>query len=229
MLAWLKKLVGGAENPPPTPPAAGPVEPYRTEETSDGGLVVRRTFNCHTGPEWLAEQLETGLDEAGQPWQRRTWYFPWGPVRRQRTHRGNELLLLCYFPNEELRLRRQTTDGHLTDYYCCEPLASGTYTEQMPRYPGGDTARVVQDIQRAFKYPAVALRNQEEGRVKVGFVVSPAGLVTDIHIIDSVSPSIDDAAQAAVMVVGQRRWKPGLQNRRAVAVSFTIPITCRIA
>ena len=99
----------------------------------------------------------------------------------------------------------------------------------MPRYPGGDSARMVHDVQRAVKYPAVALRNQEEGRVKVSFVVSPTGLVTDIQIIDSVSPSIDEAARQAVAAIGQQRWKPGLQNQRAVAVSFTVPITFRIS
>ena len=229
MLAWLKKLVGGANSAPPISLASGPVAPYRTEASSADGGTVRRRYNCHSGPEWLAEELATGLDEAGLPWQRRTWYYPWGPVRRQRLHRGEELRLHCYFPNEELRLRRQTNDGQLTDYYCCEPLAADTYTEQMPRYPGGDTARMVQDVQRAVKYPAVALRNQEEGRVKVGFVVSPAGLVTDIRIIDSVSPSLDEAARLAVATIGRQRWQPGLQNRRAVSVSFTVPITFRIS
>jgi TonB family protein len=229
MLVWLKKLVGGAADVTPTAPPSGPVAPFRTEESHADGRILRRSYNCNSGSEWLAEEMETGPDEAGKPWQRRIWYFPWGAVRRQRIHRGDELLLLCYFANEELRLRRQTNAGHLTDYYCCEPLPSGAYTEQMPQYPGGDTARVVRDIQQAFKYPAVALRNQEEGRVKVGFVVSAVGLVTDISILDSVSPSIDEAARQAVTSVGRKRWKPGLQNRRAVAVSFTVPITCRIA
>lgn len=230
MLAWLKKRMGGADNAPPISLATEPTEPYRTEESTRDGLTTRRRYNCHSGPEWLAEELETGLDEAGRPWLRRTWYYPWGPVRRQRVHRGDELLLHCYFPNEELRLRRQMTAGHLTDYYFYDPLAAGeyTYTEQMPRYPGGDSARMVQDVQRAVKYPAVALRNGEEGRVAVSFVVSPTGLVTNIQIIDSVSPSIDEAARQAVAVIGQRRWKPGLQNQRAVSVSFTVPITFRI-
>jgi TonB family protein len=228
MLAWLKKLVGGADNPPPTPPVAEPTAPYRTEENKHDGRTVRRVYNCHSGPEWLAEVVETGPDEVGQPWQRRTWYYPWGPVRRERTRKGNESLLLCYFANKELRLRRQMKDGVLIEHYVQEPLPEDVYVEQMPLYPGGDFARIVRDIQRAFKYPAVAKRNQEEGRVKVGFVISSTGTVTNIHIIDSVSPSIDEAALQAVASVGVRRWQPGLQNRKAVSVSYTIPLTCRL-
>ena len=226
MLAWLEKLVGGAADAPPTAPAAGPVAPYRIEESMLDGRTVRRVYNCHSGPEWLAEQLETGLNAAGQPWQRRTWYFAWGPVRRERTHQGQESQLNCYFASGELRLRRQLKAGQLVDSYACAPLAA--YVEQVPQYPGGDTARLVRDIQRAFKYPAVAKRNQEEGQVKVGFVVSAAGWLTDIRIIDSVSPSIDEAALQAVASVGQRRWQPAVQNRRAVVISFTIPLTCRL-
>ncbi|GAA4023623.1 hypothetical protein GCM10022409_04360 [Hymenobacter glaciei] len=228
MLTWLKKLVGGADKPPPTPLATAPAAPYRFEETSNDGRRIRRVYKCHSGPEWLAEQAETGLDQAGQPWHRRTWYFPWGAIRRQRIKRVNSSLLLCYFASEELRLRRETKAGQLTDYYCAEPLAEGVYIERLPQYPGGDTTRLVRDIQRAFKYPALALRNQEEGKVKVGFVVSSAGLITNIHILESVSLSLDAAAMQAVATVGLRRWQPAVQNRKAVNVSVTIPITCRL-
>lgn len=188
MLAWLKKLVGGAPDAPPTPPAAGPVAPYRIEESTTDGRTVRRIYNCHSGPEWLAEQLETGRNEAGQPWQRRTWYYAWGPLRRERTREGEESVLNCYFATGELRLRRQLKAGRLVDFYACEPLAA--YAEQVPQYPGGDMTRLVRDIQRAFKYPALAKRNQEAGRVKVAFVVSAAGWLTDIRIIDLIGPAV---------------------------------------
>ncbi|HEX8330860.1 MAG TPA: energy transducer TonB [Hymenobacter sp.] len=57
-----------------------------------------------------------------------------------------------------------------------------TYVEQMPQLPGGGgNSAIVTAIQRATKYPPLALRNQVEGRVFVSFVVTSVGDVTSIR------------------------------------------------
>lgn len=229
MLAWLKKLVGAAAPTSPAPAPSEPDAPYRVEETTREGCTERRRYNRHTGPEWLEELLETAADATGQSFRRRTWYYPWGPVRWQLTQQGDELTLLAYFANGELKLRKQVTAGRLTDYFrWAPPGGSYTYTEEMPQYPGGDRHQLIQDVQKAFRYPTQALRNGEQGRLVLGFVVSETGLVEDIKVVESVSPSLDEAGRQAVATVGARRWRPGMQNQRAVRVAFTMPITCRV-
>ena len=51
-----------------------------------------------------------------------------------------------------------------------------TYVEQMPQLPGGGgNGAIVNAIQKAVKYPPLALRNQVEGRIFVSFTVNPQG------------------------------------------------------
>jgi TonB family protein len=244
LLAWLQKAVkaGSAEPafsvPAPgyylaadqsaCPTAAGAA--YRVEEHRRPELTERRQYNLLDGPEWLEQVLETGQDAAGRPLHRRTWYWPWGQLRKQIMRCGDVVSYQEHFENGELKLSKRAKAGRLTERFVDVPARLGAYTyvERMPRYPGGDTKQLVQAIQRAFKYPAKALRNREEGRLVVSFVVTRTGLVTAIRVVQSVSPSLDEEGIRAVASIGTQRWVPGFQNRRAVEVSFSVPITCKI-
>lgn len=249
-VAWFKQVLGAgaqvsapralapterpgtylAADQSPCPTAAGAA--YRVEVHQRAGLSERRQYNLLDGPEWLEELLETGHDAQGRVLHRRTWYLPWGQISKEIVRCGDHLSYRRYFANGELELSKQATDGRLTECYAYAPEPGGQYryVEQMPVYPDGigDMKQVVKDIQKAFVYPARALRNQEKGRLVLSFIVSATGLVTDIKVVESVSASLDEAGRQAVAVIGQARWRPGFQNRRAVAVSFTVPITCAI-
>jgi protein TonB len=99
-----------------------------------------------------------------------------------------------------------------------------TYTEEMPIYPGGPD-QLLTDISRATKYPAAALRKQEQGKVYIHFIVRPDGMMADVVVQKGVTSTLDKAAVEAVEQLGHnKRWQPGFQNRRAVSVSFTVPI-----
>ncbi|GAB3636052.1 hypothetical protein GCM10027422_16420 [Hymenobacter arcticus] len=250
LATWLKQVLGaGAQVPAPSalapaesagtylaadqspcPTAAGAA--YRVEVHQQAGLTERRLYNLLDGPAWLEELLETGHDAQGQALHRRTWYLPWGQVSKEIVRCGDHLGYRRYFANGELELSKQATAGRLTERYAYAPAPAPAghyrYSEQMPEYPDGDMKQVMSDIQRAFVYPARALRNQEAGRLVMGFVVSATGLVTDIKVVESVSASLDEAGRQAVASIGRQRWRPGFQNRRAVAVSFNVPITCAI-
>lgn len=247
-VAWFKQVLGaGAQAsapralaPPerpgtylaadqsPLPTATGAA--YRVEVHQQAGLTERRLYNLLDGPAWLEELLETGHDAQGRALHRRTWYRPWGQISKEIVRCGDQLSYRRYFANGELQLSKQATAGRLTERYAYAPEPGGAYryVEQMPVYPGGDMKQVMRDIQRVFVYPARALRNQEAGRLVMGFVVSATGLVTDIKVVESVSASLDEAGLQAVASIGRQRWRPGFQNRRAVVVSFNVPITCAI-
>lgn len=212
----------------PCPTAAGAA--YRIEEHQRPELTERRQYNLLDGPEWLEEVLETGHDAAGQPLHRRTWYYPWGQMKKQIIRCGDVLSYQLFFENGDLHLSKRAEAGRLTERfaYAPEPGSTYLYVEKMPHYPGGDNQQLIQDIQRAFKYPAQALRNREEGRLLLSFAVTRTGRVAGIEVRQSVSPSIDEAGIRAVASIGAKRWRPGFQNQLAVDVSFNVPITCKV-
>lgn len=99
--------------------------------------------------------------------------------------------------------------------------------EQMPELPGGGgQIAIVAAIQKAVRYPSMALRNQVEGRVFVSFVVDPKGEVTDVKIVKGLGSGIDEETIRAIKTLP--RFIPGKQNGREVSVSFTVPVTYKI-
>ena len=102
-----------------------------------------------------------------------------------------------------------------------------TYVEQMPQLPGGGgNGAIVAAIQRATKYPSLALRNQVEGRIFVSFTVNPQGDVSDVKVVKGLGSGLDEETMRAVKTLP--KFIPGKQNGRAVSVSFTVPITFKI-
>jgi TonB family protein len=97
-----------------------------------------------------------------------------------------------------------------------------TYVEQMPEFPGGREA-MMKHIQSNTKYPALALRNQVEGRVFVSFVVKPDGSVSDVKLLKGIGSGCDE--EAVRVINSMPIWTPGKQNGRTVAVSYTVPVT----
>lgn len=99
--------------------------------------------------------------------------------------------------------------------------------EQMPELPGGggQTAIVVA-IQRAVKYPAMALHNGVEGKVYASFTVDATGEIIDLKIVRGLGSGLDEETLRAIRSLP--RFIPGKQNGRGVSVSFTVPVTYQI-
>ena len=102
-----------------------------------------------------------------------------------------------------------------------------TYVEQMPELPGGGgQPAIVAAIQKAVKYPPLALRNQVEGRIFASFTVNAQGDVSDVKIVKGLGSGLDEETIRAIKTLP--KFRPGKQNGRAVSVSFTVPITFKI-
>ncbi|AMR27403.1 hypothetical protein A0257_10040 [Hymenobacter psoromatis] len=96
-----------------------------------------------------------------------------------------------------------------------------TYVDQMPRLPTANgMGAIVQQIRDNFVHPGGP---QQEGRVFASFTVQADGSVTDTKIVKGLSAAYDDAVLAAIQKLP--RFVPGMQSGKAVAVSFTVPIT----
>lgn len=101
------------------------------------------------------------------------------------------------------------------------------YVEKMPELPsGGGNAAITAAIQKASRYPALALRNQVEGRVFVSFTVGNTGAISAIRVVKGLGSGLDEETIKAVASLPQ--LVPGRQNGRPVSVSMTLPITWRI-
>lgn len=98
-----------------------------------------------------------------------------------------------------------------------------TVVEEMPAFNGNLNQWLVENM----KYPSEALKNKEQGRVIVQFIVSKEGEVMEPKIIRSVSPLLDK--EALRVVSSMPKWKPGKANGKPVAVRYTLPIYFKLS
>jgi TonB family protein len=74
-----------------------------------------------------------------------------------------------------------------------------------------------------IQYPENSLSWQEEGTEVVKFIVTPKGEVTDMSVINSVSPEIDKEV-LRVLASTSGMWKPASNNGNPIAIEKEISI-----
>ena len=100
-----------------------------------------------------------------------------------------------------------------------------TVVETMPKFPGGQ-AGLMRYLAKSIKYPTIAQKNKEQGRVIVQMIIDTDGSLSNVKILNGVSPSLD--AEAIRVVGNMPKWEPGIQKGQAVSVKYTLPITFRL-
>lgn len=98
--------------------------------------------------------------------------------------------------------------------------------EQMPEFPNGGMAGLMQYLSKNIKYPTIAQENGTQGRVTVRFVVNADGSIVDAKVIRGVDPSLDK--EALRVINSMPKWKPGMQRGKAVRVKYTVPVMFRL-
>lgn len=93
--------------------------------------------------------------------------------------------------------------------------------EEMPEFPGGDTA-LRKYLASNAKYPYSELGNGVEGKVYVEFIVDKSGYPKDIRVKRGLSKMLDK--QAVYAVSNMPKWKPAKQRGKPVNVLFTLTI-----
>lgn len=99
-----------------------------------------------------------------------------------------------------------------------------SFVEEMPAYLDG-TAALMKYIGQNLTYPAIAKENGVEGKPRVEFIVEANGTIKDIIAGRNGKSSYVDEALANV-IKGMPPWKPGKCNGEAVAVKFSLSISC---
>ena len=98
--------------------------------------------------------------------------------------------------------------------------------EQMPEYPNGGMAGLMQFLSKNIKYPTIAQENGIQGRVTVQFVVNKDGSIVDAKVLRGVDPYLDK--EALRVVNSMPKWKPGMQRGKPVRVKYTVPVMFRL-
>ena len=98
--------------------------------------------------------------------------------------------------------------------------------EQMPEFPNGGMAGLMQYLNKNIKYPTIAQENGTQGRVTVQFVVNADGSIVDARVIRGVDPYLDK--EALRVINSMPKWKPGMQRGKAVRVKYTVPVMFRL-
>lgn len=96
--------------------------------------------------------------------------------------------------------------------------------EEMPSFPGGEKA-LMQYIKDNTYYPKEMCEGAAQGRVMVGFVINEDGSISDVKVLRSLTPELDEVA--VKIVKGMPKWNPGKQNGKAVKTKYTVPVSFR--
>ncbi len=93
--------------------------------------------------------------------------------------------------------------------------------EVAPEYPGGEAA-FNKFLQKNIHYPQLARETGIQGKAYLQFVVERDGHLTDITIVRN--PGAGTGEEAERVLKTSPRWKPGMQNGKAVRVQYTVPV-----
>ena len=95
--------------------------------------------------------------------------------------------------------------------------------EVKPTFNGGDADAFAKYLQQNIKYPQVAIDNDEQGTVRVAFVVDANGKIRNAKVVKGVSEALD--AEALRVIESAPDWTPAKQDGKNVPVTFTAPVT----
>ena len=97
--------------------------------------------------------------------------------------------------------------------------------EVMPEYPGGAEA-MMKYLSENIKYPEEAKDKGYCGRVFIQFVIEKDGSVSDVKVMRSIHPLLDN--ESVRVVKAMPKWKPGLQKGKPVRVNYILPINFKL-
>jgi len=111
------------------------------------------------------------------------------------------------------------------DTRAVDSLIPFVVVEQMPLFPGGDSALIAY-ISGHTTYPESARTRKAEGRVIVKFCVMKDGSVGIPDVIRGVDPDLD--AEAIKMVRSLPSFSPGKQGGKTVPVWYMVPVEFKL-
>ncbi|WP_159452018.1 energy transducer TonB [Hymenobacter roseosalivarius] len=105
-----------------------------------------------------------------------------------------------------------------------------TYVENMPVYPRGNLKVLTADLSREFQAASTKAGCSAPFPVFVRFAVDSSGAIYNVASVNNSEniphPKLSAACEAALVAAAQKlpHFKPGMQNGRRVAVSYTLKL-----
>lgn len=93
--------------------------------------------------------------------------------------------------------------------------------DESPEFPGG-VRECMKFIGQNINYPAEAQAKKIEGRVMTQMIIEKDGSISNVKIVRSVHPLLDQ--EALRVVESMPKWTPGKVKGQAVRVRYTLPI-----
>jgi periplasmic protein TonB len=92
--------------------------------------------------------------------------------------------------------------------------------EVMPAFKGGDINKFREWVQKRTNYPQSAIDNKIQGKVFLTFIIERDGSVSNVTVVKSIDPLIDNEAVKAIQA--SPKWTPGLQRGQPVRVRYSM-------
>lgn len=97
-----------------------------------------------------------------------------------------------------------------------------TRIEEKPEFPGGEFEFFMLMIKN-IRYPQFAKDNEISGKVIIGCTIDTDGSITNLKVLKSVHPVLDN--EALRVVSNSPKWIPGKVNGMPVKVAYKIPLS----
>lgn len=97
--------------------------------------------------------------------------------------------------------------------------------EELPEYPGG-MVEFMKWLTKTLKYPDTALKQKQQGKVMISFIVEKDGTLTGLKVIKSAGRLFDEEAMRVARMMPQ--WKPGKAEGKPCRTMVAIPIVFEI-
>lgn len=99
------------------------------------------------------------------------------------------------------------------------------FVEVTPEFPGGEV-KLMKFISSNIRYPEMERDNDIQGIVQVKFIVNTDGSVSDIVVVKSVSPGLDNEAIRIAKMLP--KFSPAIQTGKAVRAYYKIPVVFKL-
>lgn len=130
------------------------------------------------------------------------------------------IVLLFFFVGCLSIVAQENKSGKMT----YQDSVNAGFKVKMPQFIGGE-ARLQTFIMTFLRYPEDAVKDSIQGTVLIEFMISKTGKVTNVKVLNSLSPSCD--AEAVRMVSLMPDWIPAEYKGENIPVIFKIPILFR--
>jgi protein TonB len=94
--------------------------------------------------------------------------------------------------------------------------------EVLPTFRGGGLDKFREWVIKRTNYPPEAVTKKITGTVVISFVVEKDGSISNVNIVKSVNPLLDD--EAVKVISESPKWSPGLQRGLPVRFRYLIPL-----